>query len=407
MNVQIMTLRNVQDIVTELVRIGAPEAHLEHMSARGLHRCVRIWGAGGLAARELHDAMLAAGGSAALPDNPCPASCDLLLFGTYDNFRRMAAYLPENDPCLAQCAEQINDAILYPESDPAPITCRGFTLLWGQRTHVMGILNTTPDSFFAGSRKPGFSDAVESARAMILAGADIIDIGGESTRPGADPVPEDVERERTAPVIEAIRKEFPDILISIDTYKSAIAAAALDAGADIINDISALRMDKALAKVAARANCPVCLMHMQGEPRNMQKEPRYDKDVVGEIIAFLEERMDAALDAGISEDNIILDPGIGFGKTVEHNLEIMSRLDEFRALGRPVLLGASRKRFIGAVLGLPDEARRLEGSLAVAALGAAKHADIIRVHDVPETVKAVRMADAIVRKKRTLEKRGQ
>jgi dihydropteroate synthase len=174
----------------------------------------------------------------------------------------------------------------------------------------------------------------------------------------------------------------------------------------MINDISALRMDRNMARTAAVAGCPVCLMHMQGVPRNMQKDPRYDKDPVGEIIAFLEERIAAALESGIQEHNIIIDPGIGFGKTAEHNLEIMNRLDEFRVLGRPVLLGASRKRFIGAALNQPDEADRLHGSLAVAALAAARGADIVRVHDVPETVNAVRMADAICRKTRSARIRG-
>jgi dihydropteroate synthase len=329
-----------------------------------------------------------------------------LLFGTFDHFRRMAHYLPDDDPCLRQLCEQINAAILCPESSPAPMACRGLTLLWGQRTYVMGILNSTPDSFYAGSRRPGYDAAVTAAAHMIEAGADILDIGGESTRPGADPVTPEQERERTVPVIKAVRARFPDALISIDTYKADIAAAALDAGADMINDISALRMDRNMARTAADAGCPVCLMHMQGEPRNMQKDPRYDKDPVGEIIAFLEERIAAAVESGIQENNIIIDPGIGFGKTAEHNLEIMNRLDEFRVLGRPVLLGASRKRFIGAALDQPDEADRLHGSLAVAVLAAARGADIVRVHDVPETVNAVRMADAICRKTRSARVRG-
>lgn len=278
---------------------------------------------------------------------------------------------------------------------PAPTMCRGRALEWGRRTYVMGIVNATPDSFYAGSRRAGADDALAAAAAMIESGADFIDIGGESTRPGAEAVPLDEEIRRTVPVVSAVRAAFPHALISIDTYKSAVAAASIEAGADIINDISALGFDPDMARIAAAARAPVCLMHIQGTPRNMQKDPRYERGVITEIIEFLQRQIDVAVNAGISLENIWIDPGIGFGKTVDHNLEILRRLSEFKSLGRPLLVGASRKSFIGKTLGLPDEADRLEGSLAVAALAAAAAADIIRAHDVPETIRAVRMADAV------------
>ena len=229
---------------------------------------------------------------------------------------------------------------------------------------------------------------------MAEEGADIIDIGGESSRPGAEPVPLEVELERVIPVIRELSDKI-DILISIDTYKATVAKEALKAGASIINDISGLRFDPMMAKAAAEAGCPVIIMHMKGTPRDMQKRPLY-KDVVKEITAFFKERISFAVKNGIKKNKIIIDPGIGFGKTVGHNLEIIKRLKEFRKLGVPILLGPSRKSFIGKILNADIE-NRLEGTAAAVAIGIANGADIVRVHDVKEMADVARITDAILK----------
>ena len=256
---------------------------------------------------------------------------------------------------------------------------------------VMGVVNTTPDSFSDGGKYDALEKALDGAREMIAAGVDIIDIGGESTRPGSLAVDSEQELARTVPLIQAIR-EFSDVPISIDTSKSEVMRAAVEAGANIINDIWALRLGDSLA-VAAELSVPVCLMHMQGTPETMQQQPAYD-DVVVEVMAFLRERIDAALGAGIDPGKIMVDPGFGFGKTLEHNLLLLRSLPEFQKLGVPVLVGMSRKGMIGAILDKPAD-QRLYGSLSVAVMAAMLGADILRVHDVAETVDALAMVRAL------------
>ena len=259
---------------------------------------------------------------------------------------------------------------------------------------VMGVVNVTPDSFSDGGRYETVAMAVSHALEMVEQGADIIDIGGESSRPGAAPVPADEERRRVMPVIEELRRRT-DIPISIDTYKSSTARAALEVGADIVNDISALRFDEQMAGLIAAERVPVVLMHMRGSPRNMQDDPRY-RDCVEEIAGFLAQRIEFCTRSGISRSQIIVDPGIGFGKRLSDNLEILSRLGRFKQLSQPLLVGASRKSFIGQVhpTGAPAE-RRLGGSIAAAVTAVINGADIVRVHDVAETVEAVRVVQAI------------
>ncbi len=257
------------------------------------------------------------------------------------------------------------------------------------RTIIMGILNLTPDSFSDGGLFMDKDKAVAHARKMIEDGADIIDIGGESTRPGSDSVSKEDELARVLPVIESISKEL-DVPISIDTYKPKVAEQCLESGAHIINDISGLR-DKEMAKVAKKYGAPVVIMHMKGEPKNMQSNPVY-KNAVVEIKNFLAERVKEAKKFGI--ENIIIDPGIGFGKTTEHNLQILKNLDKFKELGCPIIVGPSRKSFIGNITGLPVN-ERLEGTLASIAISILNGADIVRVHDVKECKRAAMIADAI------------
>ncbi|MDE2088642.1 MAG: dihydropteroate synthase [Gammaproteobacteria bacterium] len=256
---------------------------------------------------------------------------------------------------------------------------------------VMGILNVTPDSFSDGGLFFESGAAVDHAHRMVEEGAAIIDVGGESTRPDAAPVPVQEELRRVIPVIERICREVP-VPVSVDTSKPEVMRAAVDAGAAMINDIRALRLDGAL-QAAVATGVPVCLMHMQGEPSTMQRQPHYG-DVVEEVKAFLAQRAQACVQAGIPRRRILIDPGFGFGKTVRHNLLLLKQLGAFRALGLPLLVGISRKSMIGAVLGAPPE-ERMYGSLALAALAAWQGASIVRVHDVRATVEALRMCAAV------------
>ena len=261
-----------------------------------------------------------------------------------------------------------------------------------RRPSVMGIVNVTPDSFSDGGRHFRADDAVASARRMRDEGAAIVDIGGESTRPGAEPVSLDEELRRVVPVLEALQDDVP---VSIDTAKAEVARRALELGAVLVNDVTALRGDPELAGVVATSDASLCLMHMLGEPRTMQDDPRYD-DVVSEVKAFLEERLVVAVDQGIAEQRILLDPGFGFGKTVEHNFEVLRRLDEIAAIGRPVVVGISRKRSLGRILGDPDATQGpLSASLAAAVIAYERGAAVLRVHDVRETVEALTVAEAV------------
>ena len=274
---------------------------------------------------------------------------------------------------------------------------RQFEFDFSLRTHVMGILNVTPDSFSDGGVFFRTEQAIEQARRLASEGADIIDIGGESTRPGSDAVPEDEEITRVVPVIEAISGEGETgIPLSIDTTKSRVAEAALRAGAAMINDISGLMADPDMARVAAAHGVPVVVMHIRGTPKTMQKNTAY-QDLMGEIRDRLNRAVERAVTAGVPEDRVLVDPGIGFGKTLKHNLEIIRNLRVLKSLGCPLVLGPSRKSFIGAVLDLPVT-DRMEGTAAAVALGIANGADLVRVHDVKAMVRVCRMTDAIVGK---------
>ena len=274
------------------------------------------------------------------------------------------------------------------------MNCRGKTLNLGVHTHVMGILNVTPDSFSDGGCYLDVERAVAHVELMMAEGATLIDIGGESSRPGASPVSIDEELARILPVIRAIAGTV-DVLISIDTYKAEVARCALEAGAHLINDITALRGDAAMAAVVAEMEAGLILMHMKGTPRTMQQSPQYD-DVVGEICTSLQESIQIGEAQGIAPDQIIIDPGIGFGKTMEHNLEILKRLEEFQTLRKPLLIGTSRKSFIGNILELPVP-ERVEGTTATVCWAIAHGVDIVRVHDVKANVRAARMTDALYR----------
>jgi dihydropteroate synthase len=256
----------------------------------------------------------------------------------------------------------------------------------------MGVVNVTPDSFSDGGAFLAPERAIAHARRLVADGAELLDIGGESTRPGARAVTGEEELARVAPVLAGL--DGLDAAISIDTSKAAVAEAALDAGAEIVNDVTALRTEPGLAGLCADRGCIAVLMHMQGTPRTMQDDPAYD-DVVDDVKAFLTQRIEFAVGEGIAEDRIWVDPGIGFGKTVRHNLELLNRLGELRALGRPIVVGTSRKRFIGTVTGREAD-DRLGGTIASNVLAARAGADVLRVHDVAEVAQAMRVADSIL-----------
>jgi dihydropteroate synthase len=318
----------------------------------------------------------------------------LAITGTFDQLKHVVRSITTNH-LPANLAKKI-DSLLdnYMRSD-YKINCKGNILDLGSRTHIMGILNVTPDSFSDGGLYNDSAKAVQRAHEMAAAGADIIDIGGESTRPGAEPLSEEEELRRIIPIIERLVVELT-VPISVDTYKASVAKKALESGASIVNDISGLRFSPDMAKTVADYGAAVIIMHIRGTPRDMQQDPVYD-DVVFDVMSYLEEGIAIAVKAGVDREKILIDPGIGFGKRLEHNLTLLNRLDEFRSLGRPIVLGTSRKKFIGTILGIPVPERRVDGTAPTLALGIERGASVVRVHDVARMVQVVRMTDAVLR----------
>ena len=261
-----------------------------------------------------------------------------------------------------------------------PLILGSKTLNWNNIPYFIGILNVTPDSFSDGGKYLNLKSALNRAKELLEEGAEIIDVGGESTRPFSDPVPEEEELKRVIPVIKTIKKEFPDSIISIDTYKSKVAEEALKAGANIVNDISALRFDSKMVEVVKDFNCPIIIMHMQGNPKTMQINPTY-KDVVKEVKEFLQKRIEFLVEKGIPFENIIIDPGIGFGKTFKHNLQILKNLESFQELNRPILIGHSRKSFIGEIINKPPF-QRDGGTVGISFFAYLKGVHFLRVHKV-------------------------
>lgn len=337
----------------------------------------------------LKQEFLSAGGEVAVPWGALDLSQEesrVLMMGTPRQYERVKNKLKEQPFDLSVLAEEIGEAVDNHQS--------GNSLPWqNDGCDVMGVLNVTPDSFYDGGEYERVERAVEKGVSMSESGADIIDIGGESTRPGSERISIKEELERIIPVIERL-DERVDSLISVDTYKPEVAEKAVEAGADLINDVFGLRKDGMPEKIS-ELEVPIVIMHMQGEPKNMQKNIHYE-NVIDEIYSYFDERIEIAKENGIDEDKIIIDPGIGFGKKLSHNLEIIDRLDEFRSLGNPILLGASRKSFLGNILDKSAE-DRLYGSLAVAALAVEKGVSILRVHDPMETKDVIRTIEALNR----------
>jgi dihydropteroate synthase len=287
---------------------------------------------------------------------------------------------------------------------PKSLTLRHKKFNWGDRTYIMGVLNVTPDSFSDGGQFQTIDAAISQAVSMVAAGVDIIDLGGESAKPGATPVDEQTELRRVIPVIEAIRQHpaTQNIPISIDTTKATVAEAAVRAGADIVNDVSGGKFDPQMLETVARLHVPYILMHMRGTPKTMQQMTDY-VDVVEDVFADLQTQIDRAVECGIDRDQIIIDPGIGFAKTYQQSIELIRQLDKFQSLDLPLLVGVSRKSFIGKILNQPDPNRRLWGTAAACCTAIDRGADILRVHDVAELLDVCRVADVMFRSKVTLD----
>ena len=342
--------------------------------------------------------MLSLGGDAAVARGTVACSIarsDVILMGTLKQIQRFTEKISAQPFGLSVISDRLREILNNVFAETFPLrTCRREMTL-GERTLIMGILNVTPDSFSDGGRFSSPEEAVEEGIRMAEEGADILDVGGESTRPGSDPVSPEEEMRRVIPVIQGIASRI-NLPLSIDTMKAAVAREALAAGAEIVNDVSAMGFDEAMAKVVADAGAAVVLMHMKGVPKSMQAGDLAYGSLRGEIIAYLKERIEQAKEAGIDPAQIVVDPGIGFGKTTEDNMRLIKYLREFRVLGRPILVGASRKSFIGRVTG-GEPAERDEGTAAAVTAAILNGGQIVRVHDVAKMKKVVTMADALLR----------
>ena len=392
--IRCLHITSANEAIRQMKEMGVDPTGVKLMEGKTLHFNLKVEGIEPRTANLLKQEMLSLGGDVAVDGRGLDCSAkqtDALLMGTQKHFEKLIPKL-EQYPNLEALGRSIKETLKNVSKTRYSIHCRNRTLTLGKRTLLMGILNVTPDSFSDGGLFFDHDKAVSHGLKMVEEGADIIDIGGESTRPGSKPIELDEELRRVIPVIESIVKKA-DVPISIDTYKSAVAQRAIEAGAEIVNDISGLHFDPELAKVVAKGNTPLILMHIQGTPETMQKSIHYDS-LFSEILLYLKDSIQRAELAGLDPGQIIIDPGIGFGKTVEDNLLIIRNLQEFQILGKPILLGTSRKSFIGKILNAEVE-ERLEGTLSSIAIGVLNGAHIIRTHDVLQAKKAVAIADAI------------
>ena len=406
-NVRVLELDAWDELRSEMERIGPNAQGVEIMLPKGLFRVVKLEEVGFAAANIIKQEMLSKGGEAVIRSDIYlgeEKASDILLMGTRRHYDRLIEKLRLQPlKSLQFLAQELEGALsAYDGRERGSLEIGGKTFVWGARTYVMGIVNLTADSFSGDGLSADVGAAVAQAQRFVAEGADIIDIGGESTRPGAQVVPLEEELRRVLPVIERLSGEI-DLPISIDTYKAEVARKAIAAGAGMINDVWGLKADPKLVYVAAEHDVPVVVMHNRRTPQaamhNAELGGRYRgvkyKDLMAEVIRELRESIQIALEAGIPREKIIVDPGIGFGKTVQQSLEALRRLAELKVLGCPILLGSSRKSLIGYTLDLPVE-ERLEGTAATVAIGIANGADIVRVHDVLEMVRVSRMTDALV-----------
>ena len=395
---RLLTLPTPAEALREIARLGVQSPADRWMVAKAEVLPIRVEDLDGRAASLLKQELLAAGGECAV--HPQVAAFDraphpVLLLGTRRQYRRVLGKLALQPFGLPALAEELRRVLAAAEDAPCPpLKLPRGELRIGERTLVMGILNVTEGSFSGDGLADDLTAVVAQGERFAAEGAHLLDVGGESTRPGAPEVPEAEELRRVVPAIRALRQAV-DLPLSVDTRRAAVARAAVEAGADMVNDVYGLR-EPGMLEAVAELGVPVCIMHMQGTPPTMQQAPHYG-DLMTEIYAFLAQRLEAAVEAGIAEEQVLVDPGLGFGKTAQHNLEILRRLRELRSLGRPVLVGPSRKATLGKVLDQPDPQQRQWGTAAAVALAIAHGADMVRVHDVAEMAQVARMTDAVVR----------
>jgi len=392
--IRCLHIMNANEAIQQMKKVGVDPTGVKLMAGKTLHFNLRIEGIDPRTANLLKQEMLSVGGDAALDrrglDCSTP-STDAILIGTQKQFEKLTSKL-EQYPALQSLGHSLKETLKNISKTHYTIRCRKRTFKLGKQTLLMGVLNVTPDSFSDGGLFLDREKAIAQGLKMVEEGADLIDIGGESTKPGSKPLGLEEELRRVIPVIEALAKEV-DVPISIDTYKSTVAKKAIEAGAQMINDISGLHFDPDLAHVASKEDVPLILMHTRGTPETMQKDVHYES-LFSEILQYLRESIRRAESAGLDPGQIVIDPGIGFGKNLEDNLLIIKNLQEFRILGKPILLGTSRKTFIGKILHA-EVTERLEGTLSSIAIGVLNGAHIIRCHDVLEAKKAISVADAI------------
>ena len=392
--IRCLHITNTREAIHEMGKVGVDPTGMKLMKGKTLHYNLKVEGIDPRTANLLKQEMLSVGGDAALDRKglDCSSSSTgALLMGTEKQFEKLFSKL-EQYPDLQPFGQSLKEILRNLSRAHYTIRCRKRTFTLGKQTLLMGVLNVTPDSFSDGGIFFDKEKAIARGLKMVEEGADFIDIGGESTRPGSKPLGLDEELRRVIPVIEFLAKEV-DVPISIDTYKSAVAKKAIEAGAQIINDISGLHLDPSLSQVAAKEDVPLVLMHIRGNPETMQKNIHYES-LFSEIIQYLKDSIQRAESAGVDPEQIIIDPGIGFGKTVEDNLLILKNLKEFKILGKPLLVGTSRKNFIGKILNA-DVTERLEGTLSTIVVGVLNGAHIIRCHDVIQAKRAIAIADAV------------
>ena len=392
--VRCLHITNANEAIQQMKEMGVDPIGVKLMEGKTLYFNLKVEGIEPRKANLLKQEMLSLGGDVAVDGRGFDCSAeqtDTLLMGTQKHFEKLIFKL-EQYPDLQPLGHSIGETLKNISKTRYSIRCRKRTLMLGRQTLLMGVLNVTPDSFSDGGLFFDKEKAISHGLRMVEEGADIIDVGGESTRPGSKPLELEEELRRVIPVIELLAKRV-DIPLSIDTYKSTVAKRAIEAGAEIINDISGLHFDPTLAQVAAKEDTPLILMHIRGIPETMQKNVHYDS-LFSEILRYLRDSIQRAESAGLDPQQVIVDPGIGFGKKVEDNLLIIKNLHEFRILGKPILLGTSRKSFIGKILNA-DAGERLEGTISSTAIGVLIGAHIIRSHDVLQAKKAIAVADAI------------
>jgi dihydropteroate synthase len=390
-----LKINSEEEAVQELKKNDVDPGGISLMAPKMLGVCLKIKSISLKSAHIIKQEMLSLGGDAALPrgamefvDN----KVDVIIIGTLKQLRLLCQKLKMQPFGLDETGEELSNFIENYYSEPSLIKCPRTVLDFSRGPLIMGILNVTPDSFYDGGKYFSKDDAINRGLKLVEDGADIIDIGGESTRPGSEPVSEEEELKRVLPVISELSRRT-DIPISIDTYKGRVARAAIDSGAQIVNDISGLKFDANMAQVVAEKDVPVVIMHIKGTPKDMQSNPHYE-DVIQELLDYFEERIRYAINNGIDSNKIIIDPGIGFGKRLVDNLAIIKNIGSFKIFGKPIMIGISRKSFIGKILDLPPD-ERLEGSITATMHALYSGVKIVRVHDVKEMKRCIRIYNEI------------